>query len=73
MSFTASSLISGFVFGVIGIYLFRAGKKEVSFSWVLIAIALMSYTFFTAGTAYGAWLDWGIGLALCALAYWLRP
>jgi multisubunit Na+/H+ antiporter MnhE subunit len=68
MRFTASSLIAGFIFGVIGIYLFREGKRQVNYTWVFTGMGMMVYTMFTQA----AWQDWGIGLALCAAAYYYR-
>jgi hypothetical protein len=68
MDFSPSGLFAGFVFGVIGIWLFRKGKKEAEFDFIFIGLALMVYPYFTKGP----WGDWGIGAALCSLAYY-RP
>ena len=66
-SFTLSQILASFVFGVIGIYVFRHGKKSSNWKVCFIAIALMLYPMFTNGWM----LDWGIGIGLCWLAYYL--
>jgi hypothetical protein len=68
LEFSPSSLLAGFIFGVIGIAIFRKGKKDAEFDLIFIGIALMIYPYFTKGPLW----DWGIGVALCALAYF-RP
>ena len=65
LQFSASSLISGFVFGVVGWSIFRKGKSDAEYDLIFIGIALMVYPYFTTGP----WIDWFIGAALCALAY----
>jgi hypothetical protein len=66
--FSYSALMSSFIFGVIGLYLFRAGKKMTNYVWMAIAVALMVYPMLV----HGWFLDWGIGIALCAVAYYVR-
>ena len=66
--FSFSAIMSGFIFGVIGFYLFKEGKKRLNFAWVAIGVALMAYTLFVSGP----WLDWGLGFGLCGLAYYYR-
>ena len=63
-----SGLIAGLLFGIVGWWLFREGKKRLSFKITFIGIALMVYPYFTKGP----WQDWGVGMALCAAAhyYW---
>lgn len=65
MNFSASSLISGFIFGVIGWYVFKHGRKNSNNYFVTIGIVLMVYPYFTRGPV----ADWGVGAALCGLAY----
>ena len=62
--FSFSGLMSSFIFGVIGIYLFREGKRRLNFAVLFIGIALMIYPYFT----HGPLLDWGVGIGLCFLA-----
>jgi drug/metabolite transporter (DMT)-like permease len=66
LDISASSLFAGFLYGVIGIFIFRKGKKEAEFDMIFIGIALMVYPYFT----HGPLADWGIGAALCAIAYY---
>lgn len=66
--FSFSSIMSGFIFGVIGFYLTKEGKKRLNYAWIFIGIGLMIYTVFVSGPL----LDWGGGLALCGLAYYYR-
>jgi hypothetical protein len=68
LNFSFSSLMAGFVYGVIGIALFRKGKKEANFALYFIGVALMVYPYVVSG----ALLQWGTGAALCALAYYLN-
>lgn len=63
-----SSLLAGLVFGAIGLYVFRRGKQRLEFDIIFIGIALMVYPYFTKGPL----ADWGVGIGLCALAYY-RP
>lgn len=63
--FSVGSLVGSFVFGVIGFYLFREGKKRLNFRVLWIGVALMTYPLFVSGTM---WV-WGVGLALSGLAY----
>ena len=66
--FSMSTIIVSFLFGVIGIYVFRHGKKTLNYPLIFTSVAMMSYPLFTSG-----WLmDWGVGIALCALAYYLN-
>ena len=63
-----SLLFCGFVFGVIGVWMFRQGKKNANVTAIVIAIALMVYPYFVSNI----WLAWLIGLALCFIAYLKR-
>jgi hypothetical protein len=65
LSFTWSGLMSSFLFGVVGMWLFGRGKSQSNFHWIFIGIALMIYPYFTNGP----WMDWGVGFALCGLAH----
>jgi len=65
---TASSLFSGFIFGVIGFYLIRESRRRGHLQWALIGLALMIYPLFSTNP----WYDWGGGLFLCWLAYTVK-
>lgn len=66
--FTLSSIIAGLIFGFIGLWLFRRGRKENHRTWIFVGLALMIYSLFTSKP----WQDWGIGAALCAWAYYKK-
>jgi hypothetical protein len=68
LDFSMSSLIAGLVFGVIGIYVFKHGRKSADKRFVFVGLALMIYPYFTKGVL----ADWGIGIALCALGYYFK-
>lgn len=63
---TPSSIISGVLFGLIGMWLYSQGKKRHENRLKVIAIALMFYPYFTSGPIG----DWGVGIALCGAAYY---
>jgi hypothetical protein len=68
MDFSFASLMGGFIFGVFGFYVYRAGKKRVEGRIIAVGIAMMVYTLFTPTPLY----TWGVGIFLSALAYrWL--
>jgi hypothetical protein len=64
---TLSGVCSSIIFSTIGFWLFKQGKLRTQFSLVGIGIALMAYSYFT----HGPLQDWGGGVVLCALAYWV--
>ena len=66
--FSASSLIASLIFSVVGIFVFRYGKKEQNIPLVITGIGLMAYSYFTHGPVQ----DWGVGAALCGVAYYYR-
>ena len=66
--FTASALIAGFLFGLIGLAAFIYGRKEGNWKPVLIGILLMGYPYFVADSV---WL-FGIGTGLTALLFFWR-
>jgi multisubunit Na+/H+ antiporter MnhE subunit len=66
--FSISQIIASLIFSVIGIYVFRHGKKTTNYPLIFTAIAMMAYPLFTKG-----WLqDWGVGLVLCGIAYYFN-
>ena len=68
MDFSFSSLLAGFIFGVIGFYLFKWGKQKQAALPVVIGIVLMVYPYFISNV----WLMWLIGVGLCFTAYRAR-
>lgn len=67
LNFSVSGLIAGLLFGVVGLWMFCEGKRRLNNKVVVIGLVLMIYPYFTNGP----WMDWGIGFALCGLAYHL--
>ena len=65
MNFSISSLLSNLIFGIIGFSLVREGRRKTHNKLIAIGILLMAYPYFTSNP----WLDWGIGIGLCAWAY----
>ena len=68
LHFSASQIIASLIFGVIGIYVFRLGKRNLNYPLIFVSIALMVYPMFTSGPLQ----DWGIGIGLCAVAFQLH-
>ena len=66
--FDIHSLIAGLIFGAVGFWLFRDGRRNSNLSDVIIGIILMAYPMFVEGPI----LNWGLGLVLCAYAYYDR-
>ena len=55
-----SSIFAGFVFGVIGLYLLRAGKKYANVWHIVLGFTLMVYPYLVSG----AWMTWAMGIVL---------
>ncbi len=68
MGFSVSTILAGFLFGVIGIWLIKEGRREGNLRWAAIGLILLIYPYFSPSP----WVDWGFGLFLCAVAYRLR-
>lgn len=66
MHFDISSLIAGFVFGVVGWWMFKQGRKKENKKVIGISVALMAYPYFIEG----AIKNWGLGFLLCFIAYY---
>ena len=64
------ALIAGFVFSVIGFYLYREGKKRLNQGVLWTGVVMMIYPVFISG-ALRLWIAGG---GLCAVAYffWTR-
>lgn len=65
MSFSISSLIAGFFFGVWGVFLVRRARRESHLPSLIFGVALLVYPYFVEN----AYLVWGIGAVICFLAY----
>jgi hypothetical protein len=67
MDISASGVISGILFGIIGMWMLGRARKKKDFRLISISFGLMFYPYFTRGPLQ----DWGVGAALCGLAYYL--
>ena len=65
MNFSVSSFLAGFIFGMIGFYLFKHGRKEAHVPSMIIGLLMMIYPYFITN----AYLTWGIGIGLSFIAY----
>lgn len=64
-----SSLLAGLIFGIIGMFVFKDGRKKGEPKLAVIGVLLMAYPYFTPGY----WLiDWVIGIVLCYTAYMIQ-
>lgn len=68
INISVSAILSGLLFGVIGLYVFRSGKKEGHLPHLALGIALMIYPYFTSTPL----ADWGLGVVLCFAAYYFK-
>ncbi len=66
--FSISGLIAAFIFGIVGLWLFRRGKSKSNSYHLWIGVILMIYPYFTPNATF----DWLIGLGLCWAAYYYR-
>lgn len=61
------TLFAAFAFGVIGMWMWKEGRRQEKDYIPWIGVGLMVYPYFLEG----AKLTWSIGIALCSLAYYL--
>jgi hypothetical protein len=66
--FSTSQIVASLLFGVIGFYVFRFGKKTLNYRVIFCGVGLMVYPLFTSGPLQ----DWGVGCALCGAAYYFH-
>jgi hypothetical protein len=64
--FSVSALAASFLFGVIGLWMFREGRRRDHTVSLGIGLAMMIYPYFVSQ----ATLTWLIGFALCGAAYY---
>lgn len=62
-----SSILASIVFSIVGLAVFRLGKRNGHFKLMLIGVALMTYTYFTGNP----WVDWLAGFGLTGLSYFM--
>lgn len=66
LNFDGWVLAAAFIFGVIGMWLFREGRKRAQMTITFTGLALMIYPYFVSGRA----ANWLVGFALCGFAYY---
>jgi hypothetical protein len=66
MHFSVSSLIASLIFGLVGFYLFREGRRRDKKMVMVIGLILMMYNMFTPN----AKADWILGFILSGAAYY---
>ncbi|WP_413557291.1 hypothetical protein [Bdellovibrio sp. HCB209] len=69
LDYSVSALIGGTVFGIIGIYLYRKGRREGHSPNVWVGVSLMVYPLFVTSSLF----TWTIGTLLCGVAYYYWP
>lgn len=70
-NFSVSNLIAGFVFGVFGLYIFNAARREHNGKRLMLGLILMVYPYFVSNP----WVNWLVGVVLLVLNYrwpWLN-
>ncbi|MGZ3795975.1 MAG: hypothetical protein ACXVB1_06405 [Pseudobdellovibrionaceae bacterium] len=65
-SISFGSLVAGLIFGTVGFWLLGHGRKNANNRNVVMGLVLMMYPYFVSG----AWLTWGVGIALCGYLYY---
>lgn len=65
LSFDIPSLIAGLLFGIVGYWMYKQGRKKINRTVTLTEVGLMIYPYFVDG----AFLNWLIGFLLCGVAY----
>jgi len=60
------TIAAGLIFGIIGFWLFRIGRKNQNRPIIFIGIAMMVYPYFIEGRV----LNWVIGIFLSCAAYY---
>ena len=66
MNLSISGIFAGLIFGVIGFWLLKEGKRRSNIPVIATGVAMMAYSYFTTSPL----ADWGIGIALCGTAYY---
>ncbi|HWU44178.1 MAG TPA: hypothetical protein VN132_12090 [Bdellovibrio sp.] len=66
IEFDIHAILAGLIYGIIGMWLFRRGRRDANLRYVVVGLLLMIYPYFTRGPVY----NWGVGALLCAYAYW---
>lgn len=65
LNISISSIFAAILFGAVGLWMLREGKRKGDMRVVVIGLLLMTYGYVSPNP----WFDWGIGAGLCYLAY----
>jgi hypothetical protein len=65
MNFSVNNLMAGLIFGSLGLYFLRLGKREGNLRLLSIALALILYSYFVENP----YMIWVAGIGLTVLAY----
>ncbi len=65
MNFSVSSIMAGLVFGYLGFYFFRLGKRDSNPTMLMLGLALFIYPYFVENP----YACWGIGIGLSFFAF----
>jgi hypothetical protein len=64
--FSVSSIVASILFGIIGYWVFRQGRKQANHRNVVLGLVLMGYPYFVSSPK----LMWGIGFLVCGITYY---
>jgi hypothetical protein len=59
------NLLAGVIFGLLGLFLFRAAKRDANLPAIAFSLGLMGYSWFVTNV----WANWGIGILLSFFAF----
>jgi hypothetical protein len=59
-------IVGAILFGIVGLFVFRRGRKAKQSNLLWIGLALMLYPYAVSDT----WLLWAVGAGLTGFAYW---
>jgi hypothetical protein len=65
---SVSEIMAAFIFGVVGLYYFRLGRKDTHYPLIFTGLGLMLYPYFISGEK----TVWIVGFALWATGYYFR-
>lgn len=68
LSISPWAIVGGLLFNLIGLWVFRKGRREQNKKLVWMGVALLVYPLFTMDP----WPIWVIGILLCGLTYYFH-
>lgn len=67
-SFTFANIMAWVIFGLIGMFAFKYGRKEKSYKPLIIGVVLMVYPYFVSNTI----VLYAVGIVLTSLLYFWK-